>query len=160
MCGLVLVALHTGRDSMKIFREATIVAVCLGLALPSAHAIALCIDCDGSLALKVAVDGACAGTKPNGSDTARLPAEGPGCAVDTGEDCGGCTDVVLRGGGAAIPPQAAPGKVGPSRATDEATNPADAAGDAMLRGCDGPSSGSSSPVSGRPPRCRFVILRL
>jgi hypothetical protein len=145
---------------MKTFRTATLIAVCLGLALPGAHALALCIGCDGSLALDVAVDGACTGTKTQGHSTARTPAEGLGCTTDAVDGCGGCTDVVLSGGGAAIPPTAVSGKVRPSRTTDETTNPADALGDSHPRACSGASSSSYAPVSGRPPQCRSVVLRL
>jgi hypothetical protein len=41
-------------------RIALVLLMCLGLALPSARGIALCIGCDGSVALEMAVDGACA----------------------------------------------------------------------------------------------------
>jgi len=53
---------------MKFFRAVTLIVVCMGLALPSAHALALCIDSDGSFALDVAVNGACSGSRARGDD--------------------------------------------------------------------------------------------
>jgi hypothetical protein len=44
-------------------RVALVLLACLGLVLPSAHWIALCIGCDGSIALEIAVDGTCAGAQ-------------------------------------------------------------------------------------------------
>ena len=125
---------------MKILRTATLIMVCLGLALPSAHALALCIDSEGNLALEVAINGRCTGSKTRSNDRER-------------------TDVVLGGGGAAVPPPALSGKHKPSRPTDEAVDPIYAPGNSTPR-ASGTRCSSSAPVPERPPTCDSVVLRL
>lgn len=144
---------------MKILRTATLIMVCLGLALPSAHALALCIDSEGNLALEVAVNGACTGSKARGNDRETTPAEGLGRAVDAVDCCGGCTDVVLGGGSAAVPPPALSGKHKPSRPTDEAVDAIYAPGNSTPR-ASGTRFSSSAPIPERPPTCGSVVLRL
>ena len=144
---------------MRIFRTATLIMLCLGLALPSAHALALCIDSDGSFALDVAVDGACSGSRARGDDRERTPAEGFGRAADSIDCRGSCTDVVLGGGGVTVPPPALSGKRGLSRPTDEAVDPIDAPGNSLPR-ASGTRFSSSAPIPERPPTGDSVVLRL
>jgi len=144
---------------MRIFRTATLIMLCLGLALPSAHALALCIDSDGSFALDVAVDGACSGSRARGDDRERTPAEGFSRAADSIDCRGSCTDVIIGGGGVAVPPPALSGKRGLSRPTDEAVDPIDAPGNSLPR-ASGTRSNSSAPIPERPPTDDSVVLRL
>jgi hypothetical protein len=143
---------------MKFFRTATLIVVCLGLALPSAHALALCIDSDGSFALDVAVNGACSGSRARGDDREKTPAERFSRAADAVDCRGSCTDVVL-GGGVAVPPPALSGKRGLSRPTDEAVDPINAPGNSLPR-ASGTISSSSAPIPERPPTGDSVVLRL
>ena len=145
---------------MKLLRTVILIVVSLGLALPSAHALALCIDSDGSVALEVAVDGVCTGTKTQGRNDGRTAAEGLGLTVDAVDGCGGCTDVVIRGGGAAVPPPDLSVKSRHSRATDETTNPVDVLSDPRMRGANASGCCSSTLVPERPDACGFVVLRL
>ena len=145
---------------MKILRTATLIMVCLGLALPSSHVLALCMDSDGSLALVVAVAGACTGSKERGSDGEGIPAEGVGREADTVDCRDDCTDIVLGGGSAAIPPPALSGKHKLSRPIYEAVDPSDALGSSTQRAsCDARFS-SFAPVPERSPTCGSVVLRL
>jgi hypothetical protein len=143
---------------MKFFRTATLIVVCLGLALPSAHALALCIDSDGSFALDVAVNGACSGSRARGDDREKTPAERFSRAADAVDCRGSCTDVVL-GGGVAVPPPALSGKRRLSRPTDEAVDPINAPGNSLPR-ASGTISSSSAPIPERPPTGDSVVLRL
>lgn len=144
---------------MKILRTATLIMVCLGLALPSAHALALCIDSEGNLALEVAVNGACTGSKARGNDRETTPAEGLGRAADAVDCCGGCTDVVLGGTGVAIRPPVLSGKHRLSCPTDEAVDPTDAPWNSPPR-ASGTRLSSPAPMPERPPTCGSVVLRL
>ncbi len=144
---------------MRFFRAATLIVVCLGLALPSAHALALCIDSEGNLALEVAVGGVCTGSRARGDDRERTPTEGLGRMADAADCCGGCTDVVLGGGGVAIPPPALSGKHKLSRSTDEAVDPIDAPVNSTPR-ASGTRFSSSAPIPERPPTDDSVVLRL
>ena len=144
---------------MKIFRTATLIMLCLGLALPSAHALALCIDSDGSFALDVAVGGACSGSRERSDDGERTPAEEFSPAAEAVDCRGSCTDVVLGGGGVAVPPPVASGKRGLSRPTDEAIDPIDAPGNSLPR-ASGTRFSSSAPIPERPPTGDSVVLRL
>jgi hypothetical protein len=143
---------------MKFFRTATLIVVCLGLALPSAHALALCIDSDGSFALDVAVNGACSGSRARGDDREKTPAERFSRAADAVDCRGSCTDVVL-GGGVAVPPPALSGKRRLSRPTDEAVDPINAPGNSLPR-ASGTISSSSAPIPERSPTGDSVVLRL
>jgi len=144
---------------MKFFRTAILIVVCLGLALPSAHTLALCIGSDGSFALDAAVGGACSGSRARGDDRERTPAEGFSRAVDAVGYRGSCTDVVLGGGGVAVPPPALSGKRGLSRPTDEAVDPICAPGNSLPR-ASGTRFSSSAPIPERPPTGDSVVLRL
>ena len=144
---------------MKIFRTATLIVLCLGLALPSAHALALCIDSDGSFALDVAVNGACSGSRARGDDRERTPAEGFTRAADAVDCRGSCTDVVLGGGGVAVPPPVVSGKRGLSRPPDQAIDPIATPGNALPR-ASGTRLSSSAPIPERPPTGDSVVLRL
>ena len=144
---------------MKFFRVVTLIVACLGLALPSAHALALCIDSEGNLALEVAVGGACTGSRTRSTDRERIPTEGLGRVTDTVDCGGGCTDVVLGGGGAAIPPPALSGKHKLSRQTDAAVDPIDAQGNSLPR-ASAARSGSFAPGPERLPSGDSVVLRL
>ena len=144
---------------MKIFRTATLILVCLGLALPSAHVLALCIDSDGSFALDVAVGGACSGSRARDNDRERTHADGFSRSVDAVDCRGGCTDVVLGGGGVAVPPPVLSGRHGLLRPTDEAVEPIDAPGNSLPRAF-GTRSNLSAPIPERPPTGDSVVLRL
>ena len=144
---------------MKFFRTATLIMLCLGLALPSAHALALCIDSEGNLALEVAVGGACTGSRTRGDGRERTPTEGLGRVADAVDCCGGCTDVVLGGGGVAVPPPALSGKHKLSRPTDEAVDPIDAPRNSLAR-ATGARCSSSAPVPELPTTGDSVVLRL
>lgn len=145
---------------MKVLRTATLIVLCLGLALPSTHALALCIDSDGSFALDVAVDGACSGSRARGVDRERTPADGFSRAADAVDCRGSCTDVVLGGGGVAVPPLALSGKRGLSRPTDEAVDPIDVPEDSAPRASRGARCDWSAPISERSPTGDAVVLRL
>ena len=144
---------------MKIFRTAILIMVYLGLALPSAHEFALCIDDEGNLALEVAVGGACTGSQARRDARGRTPAEGLGRAADAVDCCGGCTDVVLGGTGAAIRPPVLSGKHGLSCPTDEAVDPTDAPWSSPPR-ASGTRFSSPAPILERPTTCDSVVLRL
>jgi len=80
---------------MRLVRIIAIALVCLGLGIPSAHGIALCLDSDGGFTVEAAVDGACVGARTTCCDagvgsTAETGMEAP--AADQG---GSCRDVVL-----------------------------------------------------------------
>ncbi len=144
---------------MKIFRTATLIMLCLGLALPSGHALALCIDSDGSFALDVAVNGACSGSRARDDDREKTPAGEFSRAADAVDSRGSCTDVVLGGGGVAVPPPALSGKRGLSRPTGEAVDPINVPGNSLPRtSCTRFSS--SAPIPERPPTGDSVVLRL
>jgi hypothetical protein len=145
---------------MRVLRTTILMVVCLGLALPSSHALALCIDSDGSLALEVAVDGACTGAKTQGRDAARTQTHGFGFAVDTVVVCDGCKDVVIRGSSVATPPTSTSEKSRPSRATDEAVAPVDATSGLRRSGLAGAARSSSAAVQELPVPCDSVVLRL
>ncbi len=146
---------------MKIFRKAMLLMICLGLALPSAHALALCKDSDGSFALTVAVDGACTGPRAGGDDREGAPAEGFGRETGAVGCRGNCTDVILGGGGgAAIPPPAFSWKQNLSRPTCEAVDLVDALGNSTPRVSRGSEFSSSAPIPERPSTCDSVVLRL
>jgi hypothetical protein len=144
---------------MKLFRTATLIMLCLALALPSAHALALCIDSDGSFALDVAVNGACSGSRARGADREKASAEGFSRAADAVDCRGSCTDVVLGGRGIAVPPPAVSGKGGLSRPTDEAVDPIDAQASSLPRASDTGFS-SFAPGPERFPGGDSVVLRL
>ncbi|MEA3409554.1 MAG: hypothetical protein U9Q95_04325 [Candidatus Eisenbacteria bacterium] len=144
---------------MNTFRRATLIILCLGMALPSAHALALCMDSEGNVALEVAVGGVCSGSRARGNDTDRAPAGGFGRAADVVDCCGGCTDVVIGGGGAAVPPPALSGKHKLSRPGDEAVDPIDARGSLLPR-ASGTRLSSSAPIPERPSTSGSVVLRL
>ena len=144
---------------MKFLRTATLIVLCLGLALPSAHALALCIDSDGSFALDVAVNGACSGSRARGDDRERTPAEGFTRAADAVDCRGSCTDVILGGGGVAVPPPVVSGKRGLSRPPDQAIDPIATPGNALPR-ASGTRLSSSAPIPERPPTGDSVVLRL
>lgn len=82
---------------MTVLKRAATLLICLGLGIPSAHGIAVCVDGDGNVAVEAAVNGACAGTQ--------VPSCGEGSGAGTefslqGRDddhCGSCRDVVLSG---------------------------------------------------------------
>jgi len=149
------------RSFMKVFRTATLIMLCLGLALPSAHALALCIDSEGNLALEVAVGGVCTGSRARGDDRGRTPTEGFSRAADAFDCCGGCTDVVLGGGGgAAVPPPVLSGKHGLSRPTDEAVDPIDVPEDSAPRASRAARCDWSAAIPERSPTGDSVVLRL
>ena len=144
---------------MKIFRATTLIMLCLGLALPSAHALALCIDSEGNLALEIAVGGACSGSRARGDDRERTPAEGFSRVADAVDCRGSCTDVVLGGGGVAVPPPTLSGRRGLSRTPDEAVDAINTPGNSLPRS-SGTRFSSSAPIPERPPRGDSVVLRL
>lgn len=145
---------------MKVLRTATLIMLCLGLALPSAHALALCMDSDGSFALDAAVGGACSGSRARGDDRERIPAEEYSRAADAVDCRSSCTDVVLGGSGVAVPPPVLSEKSGLSRPTDEAVDPIDAPGGLPPRASRGPRCSSCAPILERPPTGDSVVLRL
>ena len=88
-------------------RIALILLTCLGLALPSAHGIALCIGCDGSVALKTEVGGARARAQSEGCCRGTSSEEDPESdshqhAVDADDQHGECHHAIL--GRDATPP--------------------------------------------------------
>jgi len=145
---------------MKVLRTAILIMLCLGLALPSAHALALCIDSDGGLALEVAIGGACSGSNGRGSDGERTAADGLGSCVDAVDRCGSCTDVVLGGGDAAIPPPSFSAKHKLSRSIGGAIDTSYAPGNSMQHASRGARCSSSAPIPERPPMGDSVVLRL
>ncbi len=145
---------------MKVLRTAALIAVCLGLMLPSAHALALCIDSDGSLALEVAVDGACGGAKTRNHKTARQQAEGASFMATAVSGCGACTDVVLRGSGAVVPLPDASDRSRHLRATDETAIPVDPFVESRPGGCSSAGSSSSTPIVELPDTRGSAVLRL
>ncbi len=143
---------------MKIFRTATLIMLCLGLVLPSAHTLALCVDSDGSFALDAAMDGACSGSRARDDDREKTPAGGFSRAAAVIDSRGSCTDVIL-GGGVAVPPPALSGKRGLSRPMGEAVDPINAPGNSLPR-ASGTIFSSSAPIPERPPTDDSVVLRL
>jgi hypothetical protein len=79
------------------------IAICIGLVLPSAHSIAVCVDGEGSFTLEAAVNGACAGSDSRCCEE-ETPAEHEtapdGCSAD---HCGSCRDIVVNGAGMGSP---------------------------------------------------------
>lgn len=145
---------------MKFFRTVILIVLCLGLALPSAHALALCMDSDGSFALDVAVDGACGGSRARGDDRERTPPEGYSRAADAVDCRGSCTDVVLGGGDAAIPPPSFSAKHKLSRSIGRTIDTSYAPGNSMQHASRGARCSSSAPIQERPPMGDSVVLRL
>ena len=87
---------------MRAAKVTTAVLLCLGLVVPSAHGLVLCVDHAGGLALETAVDGACAGAS-NPSDDRFAGSSRPGLQASSASCCGGCVDVAL-GSGETVPP--------------------------------------------------------
>ena len=88
-------------------RIAVILLACVGLVAPSAHGIALCIGFDGSVTLKAAVDGTCAGAQPEGQLRRTSCEEDPEADshqhdIDPHDQHGECQDAML--GRDAAPP--------------------------------------------------------
>jgi hypothetical protein len=85
-------------------RTATILLVCLGLALPSAPGIALCIGADGDVELVGASHASCAGEESGSCDRSSDRA----CKSDRGleavEQSRDCRDVIVSRDIAASPP--------------------------------------------------------
>lgn len=144
---------------MRTLGTAALIMISLRLASPVPHALALCMDSDGSFALKAVVDGACAGSGSRGDDRERASTEALGLAADVVECRGGCTDVVL-GGGAVVPPPVFSGKHKLPCPADEAVDPTvGCAGSALLATAEtNPSSSVPAPVQSR--TCRSVVLKL
>lgn len=106
---------------MNAVRTATLLLVCLGLALPSAPGIALCI---GDVDVKAPTDAACAGRESGGckqSTDARESHRGLE-AVDESRDC---RDVILRRDIATSPPKTVSEKHRPHQSLAEAVGDAD-----------------------------------
>lgn len=88
-------------------RVGVVLLACVGLILPSAHGLALCIGCDGSVTLEAVVDGACAGAQAE-SCCSRTSCEGESeadsdqSAFDSHDQHGECQDAIL--GRDATPP--------------------------------------------------------
>jgi hypothetical protein len=80
---------------MNAARILTTVLICLGLGIPNAHGIALCVSGDGSLRLESAVNGACAGSQALHSGEERAQAGETGLRASAPDHCAGCRDVVL-----------------------------------------------------------------
>jgi hypothetical protein len=144
----------------KILRTATVIAICLWLALPSSHALALCIDSEGSVALEVAIDGACTGSRAGGAGSGRSAERGVDLTADAYDCCGGCTDVVLGRDGVVIPAQSVSGKQRPARPIEKVADAADAPriSPPIARGAT--ASGPCAPISERSPIRDSVVLRL
>ncbi len=88
-------------------RSAVILLASIGLVAPSAHGVALCIGCDGSVTLEAAVDGACAGAQSGGccsrtSCEENSESDSHQLAVDAYDQHGSCQDAIL--GRDAAPP--------------------------------------------------------
>jgi hypothetical protein len=145
---------------VKVLRTATTIAVCLWLILPSTHALALCIDSDGSLALEVAIDGACTGSRGGAKERGGAAARGLGPAADSLDCCGGCTDVVLGGDGTAIPAKSLSGTPKLTHPVEKAADATDAPRISQPRTCGGTRFGPFAPISGRSPTRDSVVLRL
>ena len=144
---------------MRATRGFATLLVCLGLGLPSAHGIALCVDGSGGVTVEAAVNGACVGTQVPccegwAASEVELGMRGP-----TGDHCGDCRDVVLSGGGCE-PPLAAGSKAKRQPRRDaggpiyeKASSPDDATCISERR--------TASPLAGPSlPFFRTVVLRL
>ncbi|MCD4691212.1 hypothetical protein K8S17_07105 [bacterium] len=149
---------------MTIFRTAMLIMICLGLAMHGTHALALCMDGDGSLALELVVDGACAGSSAGSNTRAesgqRTSAAGLGRSAEAVGLCGGCTDVVLGGGSVAISPSVFSGKYKSARRFDGAVDLVDVPRSLTLRAPRAATLSSYAPISERPPTHGSVVLRL
>lgn len=86
---------------MRSARLITAALLCLGLIVPSAYGVVLCMDVHGGLSLKLAVDGACGGAQQRPTDGRLLDATEAGLAAGAAASCGGCRDVALGVGGGA-----------------------------------------------------------
>ena len=109
---------------MYAVRIATVLLGCLGLALPSAPGIALCIGGDGDVELKRATHAVCAGTEPGGRGHGATA-----CGFDRGfeavDQSRDCHDVVLSRDVATSPPTSASEKHRPQQSLAEAAAGAD-----------------------------------
>jgi hypothetical protein len=82
---------------MSSLRFLATIAVCIGLVLPSAHSVALCLDREGNVSLEAAVNGACAGLDSRCCDGDTSRGEEPALDSCYADHCGGCRDVVIGG---------------------------------------------------------------
>lgn len=136
-----------------------LIVISLWLALPSAHAIAICMDSNGGVALGLAVDGACAGSRARGDAAERILADGLTRTADAAACHRNCTDIVLGGGRVAVPPPASSGKHRLSRPTDEAVDPMDGCASPFVPTSAERSSDSSVPTQEQSRISRSVVLK-
>ena len=83
---------------MKPVKIIAIALVCLGLGIPSAHGIALCMDSDGGFTVEAAVNGACAGALTTCCDAGAGSTQGVGLQAPAADHGGSCRDIVLNSG--------------------------------------------------------------
>lgn len=145
---------------MRSAKIITTVLLCLGFVVPSAHGVVLCVDDDGDLALEVAVNGACAGARPQGESARPLDAARAGLRAGAGSSCGGCRDVALGVSHMVAPlPMDTDGRRLGRPVDIAVTLPA---GAPTAEGVPGGCTLCAVPPSMAhgPPLCRIVVLRL
>ena len=144
---------------MRAAKVITAAFLCLGLAVPSAHGLVLCVDDDGGLAVEAAVDGACAGARPRTDDRSADSAR-PGLQANSASCCGGCIDVAL-GSGETVPPISSDSSqrlikfFGGAAVAIATQSPSDGALSAGRTECVAPSVTAHGP-----PLCGTEVLRL
>ncbi len=143
-------------------RIAVILLTCIGLAVPGAHGIALCIGCDGSVVLENAIDGACAGSQSR-SCCARTSCEEdsatPQGGIKANVQHGSCHDVLL-GRDAAPPSGKLSVKRRPSRSDSGAIVDVDPAAGLIEQPNAEMRSACSHQGAPVPPFLSTVVLRL
>lgn len=100
---------------MNAVRMTFIALVCLGLGLPSAHGIALCVDSEGSFTLEAVLNGACAGAQDSRCGSGEEPHGEMGLRSNAVDHCGSCRDVVFSRDGHGPPLPKNPSAQRPSR---------------------------------------------
>lgn len=91
------------RREMSVLKLLATIAICVGLVLPSAHSVALCLDSEGNLTLEAAVNGACAGSDSRCCEDDEPRGEESTSDSCYGDHCGSCRDVVIVGAGTDSP---------------------------------------------------------
>ena len=149
------------RSIVRPGRIMTLIVICLRLALPSNHALALCIDGEGHLALEVAVDGACSGSRTvRYDDVQSVPEDGLSGGRRADVCCVDCTDIVLGSSGPMVLSSGHSARRTLMRPNDDALACVAVTAASMSRAVTEPRYNPDVPVPERPSICSSEVLRL
>jgi hypothetical protein len=135
------------------------VVLSLGLAVPGAHGVVLCLNEHGEFALELSLDGTCAGAQEPTSRSRTSGAQGGALAQAAAGCYGGCRDVTLSSNDTA--PHSPDSMVRRLLQTSGSVDaqPVDSSMDGPGRSGMPLRSAESASIHG-PPICRTVVLRL